>query len=104
MVCLPASLPRSGATNRKVKDMLKQIIAASALALISFGPAAAQSTSAANQLPAASTAPATTTTVEACESQMRRLAGLNKGLAANYNGERVHNDCVASTSTNFASK
>jgi putative SOS response-associated peptidase YedK len=84
--------------------MLKQIIAASALSLISFGPAVAQSTSAANQLPAASTAPATITTVEACEGQTRRLAGLNKGLGANYNAERVHNDCVASTSTNFASK
>jgi hypothetical protein len=32
------------------------------------------------------------TDVQACEAQMRRIAGMNKGLAANYNAERVHNE------------
>jgi hypothetical protein len=83
--------------------MFKQVVAVSAWALISIGPAAAQSTSAVSQPPAVSTTPATITTVEACEGQMRRLAGLNKGLAANYNAQRVHDDCMASTGTNVAS-
>jgi hypothetical protein len=35
---------------------------------------------------------------------MRRMAGLNKTLAANYNAERVHDECVTSTRESVASK
>jgi hypothetical protein len=35
---------------------------------------------------------------------MRRMAGLNKTLAANYNAERVHDECVTSTREAVASK
>ena len=43
----------------------------------------------------ASAATTMVTAVATCESQMRRLAGLNKGLAANYNAQYVYDDCVA---------
>jgi hypothetical protein len=84
--------------------MFKHTIAVSALALISIVPAAAQSTLVASQPPAVWTTPATMTTIGVCESQMRRLAGLNKTLAANYNAVRVNDSCAAGTSTNLASK
>jgi anti-sigma factor RsiW len=42
--------------------------------------------------------------VQACEAQMRRMAGLNKTLAANYNAERVHDECMTSTREAVASK
>jgi hypothetical protein len=35
---------------------------------------------------------------------MRRMAGLNKTLAANYNEERVHDECVTSTREAVASQ
>jgi hypothetical protein len=56
--------------------MLKRIIAASALALLSIGPAGAQSF-ATTQSPGVSTTPGSFAVVEACEAQMRRMAGLN---------------------------
>jgi hypothetical protein len=74
--------------------MFKRIIVAGALALYSIGPAAAGSLT--NQHPVVSTTPANSAAVQACEAQMRRMAGLNKTLAANYNAERVYDDCVAS--------
>ena len=83
--------------------MLKKIVVAGFLALASVGPAAAQS--AATAQPTAAN-PTVLTAVQACEAQMHRMAGLSKGLAANYNAERVHQDCVAraGTGTDFASK
>jgi hypothetical protein len=45
----------------------------------------------------------TMTTVEACEAQTRHAATMNKVLGSNYNAARVHDDCVASTTANFAS-
>jgi hypothetical protein len=87
--------------------MIKQSVSAAILALALVGPAHAQST-AAVQPQATSAAPAMVTAVATCENQMRRLAGLNKGLAANYNAQHVHEDCVARTGdgavTDVASK
>ena len=83
--------------------MLKRIIVASALALFSIGPAGAQSF-ATRQSPGVSTTPGLFAAVQACEAQMRRMAGLNKTLAANYNAERVHDECVASAREAVASK
>jgi hypothetical protein len=74
--------------------MFKRFIVASALALFSVGPAAAGSLTTSRQ-PAFSTAPANSAAVKACEAQMRPMAGLNKTLAANYNAERVYDDCAA---------
>lgn len=73
--------------------MLKHTIASSALALFLAGPALAQSTAVTAQ-PTPSK-PAMLSAVQACEAQTHRMAGLNKGLAANYNAARVHDDCVA---------
>ena len=90
--------------------MLKQIIVASALALFSSGPAGAGGaatplpTLPARQSPGVSTAPGFFAAVQACEAQKRRMAALNKTLAANYNAERVHDECVTSTREAVASK
>jgi hypothetical protein len=83
--------------------MLKEIILASALAVFSIGPAGAQSF-ATRQSPGISTTPGAVATVQACEAQMHRMAGLDKGLAANYNAERVHDECMTSTREAVASK
>jgi hypothetical protein len=56
--------------------VLKRTIVAGALALFSIGPAGAQSL-ARSQSPAVSTVPANFAAVQACEAQMRRLAGSN---------------------------
>ena len=90
--------------------MLKQIIVASALALFSSGPAGAGGaatplpTLPARQSPGVSTTPGFFAAVQACEAQKRRMAGLNKMLAANYNAERVHDERVTSTRDAVASK
>jgi hypothetical protein len=76
--------------------MSKRIIVASALALFSIAPAGAQS-SATRQSPAVSTTPGFFAAVIACEAQRHRMAGSIKTLAANYNAERVHDECVTST-------
>ena len=75
--------------------MFKRIIVGSALALFSIAPAGAQSF-ATRQSPAVST-PGFFAAVMACEAQMHRMAGSIKTLAANYNAERVHDECVTST-------
>jgi hypothetical protein len=72
--------------------MIRHSVSAAILALALSGPAYAQTTAAVVQ---PQVAPAAMTAVATCESQMRRLAGLNKGLAANYNAQHVHEDCVA---------
>jgi hypothetical protein len=72
---------------------MKSIILAGAVALLSIGPVAAQSPTT-DRLPAASTAPANLAAAEACEGQMRRLAGLNKTFGANYNAEHDHEVCL----------
>jgi hypothetical protein len=72
---------------------MKKIILASALALLSIGPAAAQAP-AMYQSPAVSAEAANLPTVEACQAQMRRLAGLNKTFGANYNPEHVNELCL----------
>ena len=82
--------------------MLKQIIVASALAVFSIGLAGCQS-SAMRQLAGVSTMPGSLAAVQACEAQKRRTAGLVKVLAANYNAQRVHNECVASAHEAVAS-
>jgi hypothetical protein len=73
---------------------MNNIILAGALVLFSIGSAEARSLPK-DGLPAASTAAAKGAAVEACKAQLRRLAGLNKTLAANYNAEHVRNLCVA---------
>ena len=76
--------------------MIKRIIVASALAVLSVGSAGAQSLET-RQSPAVFSGLGNSTAVQNCEMQMRRMAGLNKTLAANYNAERVQDECVAST-------
>ena len=86
--------------------MVKLIIVASTLALFSIGLAGAgrADTLPARQSPGVSTTPGFFAAVQACEAQMRRMASLNKTLAANYNAERVHDECVTSTRESVASK
>jgi hypothetical protein len=90
--------------------MLRRIIIASALALFSSGLAGTgratmpRPSLPAPQSPGVSTTPGLFDAVQACEAQMRRMAGLNKTLAANYNAERVHDECVTSTREAVASK
>jgi hypothetical protein len=90
--------------------MLKWIIVASALALFSSGPAGAGGAAMpppslpARQSPGVSTTPGLLDAVQACEAQMRRMAGLNKTLTANYNAKRVHDECVTSTREAVASQ
>jgi hypothetical protein len=90
--------------------MLRRIIIASALALFSSGLAGTGGATMprpslpAPQSPGVSTTPGLFDAVQACEAQMRRMAGLNKTLAANYNAERVHDECVTSTREAVASQ
>ena len=90
--------------------MLKGIIVASALVLFSIGPAGAGGAATphpllpARQSPGASTTPKFFAAVQACEAQKRRMAGSNKTLAANYDADRVHDQCVTSTREAVASK
>jgi hypothetical protein len=84
--------------------MLKHTIAAGVLTLSLAAPALAQST--ATTVQPTATNPTMLSAVQACEAQTHRMAGLNKGLAANYNAARVHDDCVAAnggSSTDVAS-
>jgi hypothetical protein len=82
--------------------MLKEIIVASALALFSSGPAGAGGAGTPRPTP---TLPAGFfAAVQACEAQKRRMAALSKTLAANYNAERVHDECVTSTREAVASQ
>jgi hypothetical protein len=98
------------ARSEGVAIILKRIIVAGALAPISSGPAGAGGAATprpplpAWQLPGVSTTPGFFTAVQACQAEMRRMAGLNKTLAANYNGERVYDECVSSTREAVASK
>ena len=78
--------------------MIKQSIASVIVAFAVAGAAQAQSAAVSVQPQAVSNDPGTLTVVAACETQMRRLAGLNKALGANYNAQHVHEDCVARTS------
>jgi hypothetical protein len=73
--------------------MFRRFIVASALAVFSVGPAAAGSLTTGRQ-PGFSTTPAHCATVKACEVQMRRMAGLSKTLAANYNAEHAYDECA----------
>ena len=82
--------------------MLKRIIIASALAVFSIGLAGCQS-SAMRQSPGVSTTLGSFAVVQACDTQKRRTAGLVKTFAANYDAERVHNECVASAHEAVAS-
>lgn len=82
--------------------MLKRIIVASALAVFSIGLAGCQSSSM-RQLAGVSVMPGSFAAVQACEAQKRRTAGLVKVIAANYDAERVHNECVASAHEAVAS-
>jgi hypothetical protein len=90
--------------------MLKRIIVASALALFSIGPAGPGRAAMllpplpARQSPGVSTTPGFFGAVQACEAQMHRLAESNKTLAANYDAERVRDECVTSTREALASK
>jgi hypothetical protein len=77
--------------------MFKWFIVASAFALFSVGPAAAGSSITSRQQTFSTTA-AKSAAVKACEAQMRRMAGLNKPLAANYNAEHVYDDCAGQSS------
>jgi hypothetical protein len=90
--------------------MLKRIIVASALALFSIDLAGAGGAATphpplpAGQSPGVSTTPGLFASVQACAAQMHRTASSNKTLAANYNAERVHDECAKSTREAVASK
>ena len=77
-----------------VAIMVKRIFVASALVLFPISLAGA----------GGAAGPGLFARVQACEAQMHRMAGLNKTLAANYNAERVHDECVTSTREVVASK
>jgi hypothetical protein len=83
--------------------MLKQIVVASALAVFSIGATGCAQSVAKRQLAGVSTAPGVFSSVQACEAQKRRQATLVKQLAASYDAERVHNECVASAREAVAS-
>jgi len=75
--------------------MIRQSVAGVIAALAMAAAAQAQSPGSAIQPQAVLNDQAIITMVATCESQMKRLAGLNKTLAANYNAQRVHEDCLA---------
>lgn len=86
--------------------MLKRVFIAVGFALCAVGPASAQSNTMGVNGPSVAAGPSATAAVATCENQMRRLAGLNKGLAANYNAAHVHDVCVANVNagTDMASR
>jgi hypothetical protein len=75
--------------------MFKQVFIAGGVLLCAVAGASAQPVSTSAATATVSTAPTALTAIQTCESQMRRLAGLNKVLAANYNAAHVHEVCVA---------
>jgi hypothetical protein len=83
--------------------MLKKIMLASTLAMLSIGPAGAQSLATRQSSPG-STPPELVAAVQACEAQKHRMAGLNKTLAANFDVGRVHDECVATAREALAYK
>jgi hypothetical protein len=85
--------------------MLKKVLIAAALTICAAGTVSAQ-LSPTNTAGAVTVTPTNLTAIAACESQMHRLAGLNKGLAANYNAQRTHDACVANVTagTDIASR
>ena len=72
---------------------MKRIILVSVLVLFSIGPAVAQSPVLDRQ-PNPATPSTKAAAIETCEAQLRRLAQLNKTLAASYNPEHVYDECV----------
>jgi hypothetical protein len=73
--------------------MIRHVLSAAALATLALAtPALARTTPSAPQSPAAQ---ASSPEVDACVAQMHRMAGLDKGLAANWNADRVSRDCAA---------
>jgi hypothetical protein len=75
---------------KEVAMVFKPIVVASALALLPIVPAA--QSWADQQL---TVAPAKLAAVASCEADMRRLAGLNKTIGANYNATHVDEVCAA---------
>ena len=74
--------------------MIRHIVSAAALATLALAaPALAQNAPSSPQATAA--AQPSSSDVDACVAQMHRMAGLNKGLAANWNADRVRRDCAA---------
>jgi hypothetical protein len=74
--------------------MIRHIVSAVALATLALAtPALAQN--APNPPQATAAVQPSSSDVEACVAQMHRMAGLNKGLAANWNTDRVRRDCAA---------
>jgi hypothetical protein len=74
--------------------VFKPILVASASAMLSIVPAAAQSWGP-DQQPSSSVAPAKLAAVASCEADMRRLAGLSKTIGANYNAAHIDQVCAA---------
>lgn len=75
--------------------MLKTTIAAALLAVSFTASALAQSAPVTNPSPPSMAQPVSDPSVEACVAQMHRMAQMSKGLAANYNADRVRRDCAA---------
>jgi hypothetical protein len=78
--------------------MLKRTIAVAVLLLASVGSAGAQPVAGATPSQATPAYQATLASCQAYEVRMRRMAQISKGLGANYNTQRVINDCMANPS------
>ena len=82
----------------RTRAMVRKITRAAWLTLMFATPALAQPVLVTQQ--PSPTAPPAISDVEACVAQMHRMAGLNKGLGANYNADRVRRDCAAGVYSN----
>jgi curli biogenesis system outer membrane secretion channel CsgG len=75
--------------------VLKQTIAVAVLMLATAGSAGAQPIAGATPGQAAPAYQATLASCQAYEAKMRRTALMNKVLSANYNAQRIMNECMA---------
>jgi hypothetical protein len=73
--------------------MIRHIVSAAALATFALvTPALAQATP---STPQAVATQSSTPAAESCFAEMHRMAGLDKGLAADWNADRARRDCAS---------
>jgi hypothetical protein len=78
--------------------MLRKILLATTFVLAAVSVAQAQPVASPTPAQAAPAYQGTQASCQAYEARMRRQAQLVKGLGANYNPQRVLNDCMANPS------
>jgi hypothetical protein len=78
--------------------VLKPTIAVAVLMLATAGSAGAQPIAGATPAQAMPGSQATLASCQAYEAKMRHTALMNKVLSANYNAQRVMNECMANPS------